>query len=428
MDKLGKIKEKSEYCLNCKLKPCSIKGCPLNNNIPEFIRLTKEGDYKSAYEILLETTVLQPICGRICPHKKQCQGLCVRGIKGEPVSIGDLESFIGDVAIKEGYKIHKNKEEINKKVAVVGGGPSGLTCAAFLAREGIDVTIYEKYDYLGGILVHGIPEFRLSKEIVKKTINKIIELGIKVKYNQEIGKTITLDEIEQKYDAVFLGFGANISYKMNVEGEELKGVYGGNELLEYSNHPNYKGKKVAIIGGGNVAMDCARTIKKLGAESVKVIYRRAEKQMPAEEKEIQEAKEEKIEFLFQNNVVKILGNEKVEKLELIKTELIKKEGEDREVPIDLEGSNYIIDVDYVVMAIGSHPQSFVKNLGLKLNKWGYIEVDKNKRTSKENIYAGGDLAGEKGTVAWAAKSGRDAAMSIIEKLKKESIKDNALGK
>ena len=408
------IQEKSNYCLNCKVKPCSVKGCPLNNNIPEFIRLIKEGNYKSAYEVLCETTVLQPICGRICPHKKQCEGSCVRGIKGEPVSIGDMEAFVGDIAIKEGYKIPKNNQSIDKKVAVIGGGPAGLTCAAFLAKEGIQVTIYEKYDYLGGILVHGIPEFRLPKELVNKTVKKILELGINVKYNQEIGKNITLDELEKQYDAVFLSFGANISSKMNVEGENLQGVYGGNGLLEYANHPDYTGKKVAVIGGGNVAMDCARTIKKLGADSVKVIYRRAEKQMPAEEKEVQEAKEEGIEFLFQNNIVKILGKEKVDQIELIKTELVKKEGEDREIPINIEGSNYIIDIDYIIMALGAQTEEFVKDLDLKLNKWGRVEVDENKRTSKEKVFAGGDLVGEKGTVAWAAKSGRDAAKNIIE--------------
>lgn len=410
------IKEKSNYCLGCKIKPCSVNGCPLNNNIPEFIRLIKEGHYKSAYEVLCDTTVLQPICGRICPHKKQCQGSCVRGIKGEPVSIGDMEAFVGDIAIKEGYKIPKSDKKIDKKVAIIGGGPAGLTCAAFLAKEGVQVTIYEKYDYLGGILVHGIPEFRLSEKLVKDTINKILELGIYVKYNQELGRNITLEELEKQYDAIFLSFGANISSKMNIEGENLQGVYGGNGLLEYKEHPNYTEKTVAVIGGGNVAIDCARTIKKLGAETVKIIYRRAEKQMPAEEKEVQEAKEEGIEFLFQNNILKILGNNKVEKVELIKTELVKKEGEDRKVPINIEDSNYIIDVDYIIMALGSHPESFVNNLGLKLNKKGYIEVDENKQTSNEKIFAGGDLAGEKGTVAWAARSGRDVAKSIMRYL------------
>ena len=416
---IEKIKEKTEYCLNCKMKPCSQKGCPLENNIPSFIKAIKENDIKEAYNILTETTVLQPLCGRICPHKKQCEGSCVRGIKGESVNIGDLEAFVGDVAINENYKLFDGKmeEKKGKKIAVVGGGPAGLTCSAFLAKYGFDVTIYEKYDYLGGLLVHGIPEFRLSKDLVKNTIQKILDLGVNVKYNQELGKNLKLESLTNEYDAIFLSFGANITSKMGVEGEDLKGVFGGNELLEKKCYPDYKGKNVAIIGGGNVAMDCARTIKRLGAESVKVIYRRAEKQMPAEEKEIQEAKKENIEFLFQNNVVKILGKDKVEKIELIKTELVKKEGETREVPVNIEGSNYIIDMDYVVMALGSHAEDFVKDLGLKLNKYGGIAVDENGRTSNPKIFAGGELAGTKGTVAWAAKSGRDVAMTINKEYK-----------
>ena len=221
----------------------------------------------------------------------------------------------------------------------------------------------------------------------------------------------------ENYDAIFLAFGANITTKMGVEGETLEGVYGGNQLLEHQLHPNYSNKKVAIIGGGNVAMDCARTIKRLGAQEVKVIYRRAEEQMPAETKEIQEAKEEGIEFLFQNNIVRILGKEKVEQVELIKTELVQKEGEIRKVPVNIDNSNYIIDIDYIVMALGSEPEKFVKNLGLKLNKWGRIQIDEKNRTSNSKVFAGGDIAGAKGTVAWAARSGRDAAYSIMEYLK-----------
>ena len=264
---------------------------------------------------------------------------------------------------------------------------------------------------------HGIPEFRLPKEIVKNTIQKIIDLGLKVKYKQELGKEFSLEELEKEYDAIFLAFGANITTKMGVEGENLQGVYGGNQLLEYQDHPNYTNKKVAIIGGGNVAMDCARTIKRLGAKEVKVIYRRAEEQMPAEVKEIQEAKEEGIEFLFQNNIVKILGNNSVEEVELIKTELVQKEGETRMVPINIPNSNYKIDIDYIIMALGSEPEEFVKDLGLELNKWGRIQVDEKNRTSNPKIFAGGDIAGAKGTVAWAARSGRDAAYSIMEYLK-----------
>ena len=412
------IKEKSEYCLNCPVKPCSKKGCPLGNDIPTFIKAIKEENYKKAYEILSETTVLEAVCGRICPHTKQCEGSCVRGIKSNPVSIGEMEAFIGDIAIRENYKIaEKNEENKDKKIAIVGGGPAGITASAFLLKKGYSVTLYEKYNYLGGLLMHGIPEFRLPKEIVKQTVQKVIDLGLEVKYNMELGKNITLQELEKQYDAIFLAFGANITTKMGVEGEELEGVYGGNQLLEHNNHPDYRGKKVGIIGGGNVAMDCARTIKRLGAQEVKVIYRRAEEQMPAEVKEIQEAKEEEIEFLFQNNIVKILGKDKVKKVELIKTELVQKEGEARKVPVNIPDSNYIIDIDYIVMALGSKPEEFVNTLGLELNKWGYINIDEQNRTSNPKIFAGGDLAGAKGTVAWAARSGRNAANAIIEYLK-----------
>lgn len=419
---MKELKEKENYCLNCPVKPCSNKGCPLGNDIPSFIKAMKEEDYKKAYEILSETTVLQAICGRICPHTKQCEGSCVRGIKFNPVSIGDLEAFVGDVAIKEKYKIaEQNNEHKDKKIAIIGGGPAGLTASGFLLKEGYSVTLYEKYNYLGGLLVHGIPEFRLPKEIVRETIQKIIDLGLEVEYNKELGKNLFLQDLEEEYDAIFLSFGANVTTKMNVEGEELEGVYGGNQLLEYNNHPDYKNKKVAIIGGGNVAMDCARTIKRMGAQEVKIIYRRAKEQMPAETKEIQEAKEEGIEFLFQNNIVKIIGNNKVESVELIKTELVQKEGETRRVPVNIPNSNYTIDIDYIVMALGSMPDSFVNGLGLELNKWGYINIDEKNRTSNPKIFAGGDIAGAKGTVAWAARSGRDAANSIIEYLKYKKV-------
>lgn len=272
---MKEIEEKVNYCLNCKVKPCSQKGCPLNNNIPEFIKAVKEKNYKEAYKILSQTTVLPGICGKICPHTKQCQGSCVRGIKGEPVSIGDIESYVFQKAVEEGYAlkdvIEKGlcKELKNKKVAIIGGGPAGLTCGAFLAKDGIDVTIYEKYDYLGGLLVHGIPEFRLPKEVVKETVDRILDLGIKVEYNKELGKNLKLEELEEKYDAIFLSIGANKPVKMGVEGENLKGVYGGNELLEYNTHPNYEGKVVSVIGGGNVAMDCSRTIKRMRCKGSK---------------------------------------------------------------------------------------------------------------------------------------------------------------
>lgn len=419
------IQEKTNYCLNCKIKPCSNKGCPLGNDIPTFIKLAKEEKIEEAYEVISTTSVLPGICGRICPHMKQCEGSCVRGIKGNPVDIGTIESYIFDKAMEQGLSLKKvygkyaseeSKEEKEvlkgKKVAIIGGGPAGLTCAAFLAKEGIDVTIYEKYDSLGGILVHGIPEFRLEKSIVEKSIKNILDLGVKVEYKKELGKNLELEKLIQNYDAIFLATGANKSAKMGVEGENLQGVYGGNELLEKDMHPDYNGKTVAVIGGGNVAMDCARTIQKKGAKDVFVIYRRAEAQMPAEQKEIEDAKKEGVKFLLQNNIVKIIGNEKVEKVELIKTKLVKKEGETREVPVNIENSNYIIDVDYIVMALGGTVSDETLTLGLTLNKWGNILVDEKYQTSISKIFAGGDLAGTKGTVAWAAKSGREAAKNI----------------
>lgn len=419
---MEEINEKSNYCLHCKTNPCSVKGCPLGNHIPQFIEQIKQGNYKEAYAILSETTVLSGVCGRICPHQKQCQGSCVRGIKGKAVSIGELEAFTFDSMIEEedsllncyAEEIKKNKK--SKKVAVIGGGPAGLTASAFLAKSGIQVTIYEKYDYLGGLLVHGIPEFRLPKEVVQKSVEKILRLGIEVKYNQQLGKDILIQDLERQYDAIFLSMGANQSSKMGVEGEELEGVLGGNELLEYKLHPDYKGKTVAIVGGGNVAMDCARTIKRLGAKEVKVIYRRAREQMPAEDKEVEEAMKEGIEFLFQNNIVSIIGKQKVEKVELIKTKLVQKESDSRLVPVNIENSNYVMEVDYIIMALGSKTEPYVEKLGLKTNQWGNIEVNENYQTSNPKIYAGGDLAGVKSTVAWASYSGREAAKSISEKI------------
>lgn len=415
---MNKKEEIQSYCLNCKTKPCSKNGCPLENNIPEFIH---EPNSQMAFEILSKTTVLPAICGRICPHEKQCQGSCIRGIKGEPVQIGQMESIIGDESIERNYEIPKEIDEqlTNKKVAIIGSGPAGLTAGAFLAKKGIHVTIYEKYNEAGGILTHGIPEFRLNKEIVQNTIEKIKQIGVNIVINKELGKDIKLEELHKSYDAVIIAIGANISCKMGIPGENLEGVYGGNELLEKNNHPTYKGKRVAVIGGGNVAMDSARTIKTLGADKVYVIYRRSEEQMPAEKKEIQAAKDDGIEFLFQNNITQILGNSKVEKIECIKTKLIQKEGETRLSPVNVENSNYLIDIDYVVMATGSMPEQD-KIAEFEHNKWGYIYVNEKMETSIKNIYAAGDIAGEKQTVAYAARSGRNVAEAIIEKFKKEN--------
>lgn len=415
------MKELANYCLGCINKPCS-KGCPLNNDIPGFISLIKEDKFKEAYELLCNTTVLQSICGRICPHSKQCQGKCIRGYKGDPVSIGEIESYLGDLAIKNNWSIPVSGENKKDKIAIIGSGPAGLTCAAFLRRKGYQVTIYEKHNYLGGLLRHGIPEFRLPKNILDEAINKIISLGIEVKLNTELGKDINLSEIENNYDAVFIGIGANLSSKMNIPGEELNGVYGGNELLEQNNHPNYEDKEVIVSGGGNVAMDVARTIKKLGAKKVTVVYRRSETEMPAEKKEIEEAKHEGIEFLLQTNILEIKGNNKVEELECIKTELIQKEDETRPSPVNIEGTNFTINTNYVIMAVGSKPDKITKELNLEIDKKGRIKINENNQTSNSKIFAGGDISGAEETVAFAARSGRNAADNIVEYLNNKSSK------
>ena len=413
------IKESAYECLQCIKSPCQ-KGCPLNNDIRGLIKLFREEKYKEAYNLLLETTILPSVCGRICPKSRQCEGKCVktRINNGKSIEIGKIEAFIGDMALKNNWSINSLPLN-NKRIAVVGGGPAGLTCAAFLRRNGYNVTIYERHDYLGGLLYHGIPDFRLDKTLLRKVVDKILELGIDVRLNQSIGKDFTLEDLENEYDAVFLGFGANGSSKMNIPGEDLKGVYGGNELLETGNHPDYEGKVVVVSGGGNVAIDVACTIKKANAKKVYVIYRRSEKEAPAEENEIREAKDEGVEFLFQNNILGIYGDKTVEKVEVIKTELVKKEGDDRLSPVNIEGSSYYLPCDYVVMAIGSHPEEFiVNNLGLELDKRGRILIDKDGYTSKEKVFAGGDLAGTIGTVAFAARSGRDAAYAIMKYLEK----------
>ena len=417
------IKEKAEYCLNCQNPQCRI-GCPLGNHIPDFIAQVKQGDYQKAYEILCETTVLPAICGRICPHQKQCQGKCIRGIKGEPVSIGEIEKTVGDWALEKEdsllncyLKQGMPKETNGKKVAVIGGGPAGLTASSFLRKSGYEVTIYEKQKDLGGILKRGIPEFRLSKDIVEKVIAQILSLGIHVEYEKELGKNLNIAELEKEYDAIFLSIGANIPRKMMIEGEELEGVFGGNSLLELGNHPDYHGKRVSIIGGGNVAMDCARTIKRLGAEQVVVIYRRSEEEMPAEVKEIEDAKQEGVEFLFLTNITKVLGNEKVEQIECIKTMLVEKEGEKRKVPVDIEDSNYCIPMDYVVMAVGGKAdKEMLKEQDIAIGTRKYVSVDENGKTSNQKVFAGGDVVGQTATVAWAARDGREVARKMIEYL------------
>ena len=404
------IKKLADFCVSCVTKPCQL-GCPLNNDTTGFIKAVKNDNYEEAFKILSNTTVMPAICGKICPHEKQCQGSCVKRVSYEAVRIGDIESFIGDLAIENDWKFLK-KDKKNKKVLVVGSGPAGLTCAAFLAKEGYQVTLYEKHDYLGGLLYHGIPAFRLNKDLVKKAIDKILDLGIEVHTNMTLGKDFNLDEVKDKYDAIFLGIGANVSEMMKIPGEDLTGVYGGNELLEKAIHPDYTDKKVFVIGGGNVAMDVARTVKRLGAKEVTILYRRDEADMPAEKVEIKETVLDDVKFLYKTKLVKILGEDKVQKIECIKTKL-----NDEEKYVDVDGSNFILDADYVMMAIGSKADDDVLDtLGLERKENGYLSTNDNDQTSDEKIFAAGDLTGTKSTVAWACRKGRDAAYSIMEYL------------
>lgn len=424
-DRNEEIKKQAEYCLNCKTKPCK-SGCPLQNNIPDFIKRIKEHNYDEAIKVLNETTIFEPICGRICPHESQCQGNCVRGIKGESVHIGEIETFVGDYILEKEKTQYNVANENAKKIAIIGSGPSALACCYYLSTRGFKVSIYEKHNKLGGLLRYGIPEFRLKKEILDKWLEKcILRPNVEVFTNIELGKDITLEQLKMDYDKIVLAIGANTSNKMGIEGEELECVLGGNELLEYRKFPDFKDKKVAVIGGGNVAMDASRTVKKLGAKEVYVVYRRAEKQMPAERKEIEDAKKEGIQFLFQTNVVKVINKnieESQPQIECVKTELIKKEGETREYPVNIEGSNFLMDVDYVIMAVGSSPnKKIIDKLGLEISKWGYIKVNENYETSDEKVVAVGDLIGTKQTVAWAARSGFECAKSIIKEINFEKM-------
>ena len=398
---MNDFKELVNYCLNCPTKPCK-KGCPLENDIPKFIKLAKEDRFLEAFSVLSETTVLSSICGRICPFNRQCEGNCVRRLKGEPVQIGKIEAIIGDNAINENYPIFSEIKENNKNVAIVGAGPAGLTCAAFLRKLGYSVTIYEKYDYVGGIISHGIPEFRLDKIIAEKTFKRIIDLGIEVKFNFELEKNIMLKNLRKEYDAVFLGFGANISVLPNIKGKNLASVYGTNEFLESKKVLDLKGKNVIVVGGGDVAMDMARTAKKNGG-NVLVVYRRNEKDMKANKSEIEVSKKENIEFIFNTNVKQIIKNGNIYKVYLMTN----------------DGFKFVYPCDYVFFAIGSKPdEKITKKLGLKLDVDGYIKTDKRQMTSLPGVFAGGDLSRQERTVAYAARSGRDAAYNIDLYLKK----------
>lgn len=407
------VKIAASKCETCVTKPCQI-GCPLNIDIPEFIENVKNNNYGEAFKVLCKSTVLPSVCGKICPVDKQCQGSCAKKVSYDPVEIGKIESYVGDLAVENGWKLPR-KGKKKERIAVIGSGPSGLTCAGFLAENGYQVTIYEKHEYLGGLLYHGIPKFRLNKELVSKVIKQILDLGIEVKTNVSLGKDISLKELEKEYDAVFLGLGANVSKMMGLSGEELNGVYGANELLENLVQVDYTSKRVVVIGGGGVSIDMARTAIKEGASEVGIIYRRSRSEMSAEMNDIRAAKKEGIKFLFQTNVIKVIGEDKVTGIECVKTTLDKEKN-----AINVEGSNFVIDTDVVIMAVGSRADSeLLESLKLDVKENGYLMVNSNNQTSNPKIFAAGDLTGAKSTVAWACRNGRDTAYSIMKFLSKD---------
>ena len=411
--------EEKNYCLNCKNKPCSTSGCPLGNDIPGFIKAEND---KTAFEILCKTTVLPAICGRICPKSRYCQANCIRGIKQAPVEIGKLEQYIGDISIKNNYKIPKHIDE-EKKVAVVGSGPAGLTCAAFLAMKGIQVTIYEKNKKLGGILQYGIPSFRLDKKIVDESIKKILDLGIEAKTEKELGKDFTIEQLAKEYNAVFVSIGASKPKKI-LEGEN---ILSGNLLLDKIQKnegvPNFKDKKIIVYGGGNVAIDVSRTLKRLGAD-VCIVYRRNVEQMPAEFNEIREAQNEGIKIIEKTNIIEFKdGKANCENIKNnIEILLQQKNMKRNKTRVEnIEGSNFEIEANYIILATGSQAdQELLNKQGIETDKKGFIKIDNHNRTSLKNVYAGGDVVGEEATVTYAARSGRETANYITQMLQKNN--------
>ncbi len=420
--------EEAQRCLNCKHKPC-VSGCPVNVRIPEFIEQVAKGDFEKAYKIIKSTNFLPAVCGRVCPQESQCEAKCVRGIKGEPVAIGRLERFVADYVMSQPEKEVVKPELNGHKVAIVGAGPASLTCASDLAQLGYDVTIFEAFHTAGGVLMYGIPEFRLPKAIVQSEIDSLKALGVNIMTNMVIGKVLSIDELfDMGYEAVFVGSGAGLPRFMGIEGEALVGVYSANEYLTRINlmkayvegydTPIMKSKSVAVVGGGNVAMDAARSAMRLGAEHVYIVYRRSEEEMPARLEEVHHAKEEGIEFLFLNNPVKVVGDGKgkVSGLECVKMELGEPDASGRRSPVVVEGSNYTLDVDTVIMSIGTSPNPLIRTTttGLDANKRGCLIVDEDMLTTKEGVYAGGDTVTGAATVILAMGAGKTAAKSIDE--------------
>ncbi|MDO5125383.1 MAG: NADPH-dependent glutamate synthase [Ruminococcus sp.] len=418
--------EEATRCLNCKNMPC-VSGCPVSVRIPEFIAKVAAGEFEEAYKIIKSTNSLPAVSGRVCPQERQCESKCVRGIKGEPVAIGRLERFCADYMMD---KAVANEKPVSNghKVAIVGAGPSSLTCAGDLAKLGYDVTIYEAFHTAGGVLMYGIPEFRLPKAIVQKEIDNLKDMGVKIMTNMVIGKVLSVDElIDAGYEAVFIGSGAGLPRFMGIEGEGLVGVYSANEYLTRINlmkayledydTPIKKSESVAVVGGGNVAMDAARSAMRLGAQHVYIVYRRSLDEMPARREEVHHAMEEGIEFMVLNNPVKVLGDENgnVSGIECVKMELGEPDESGRRRPVEVKGSNYVLYVDTVIMAIGTSPNPLIRSTteGLEANSRGCLIVNQDDMaTTKEGVYAGGDAVTGAATVILAMGAGKTAASAI----------------
>jgi glutamate synthase (NADPH/NADH) small chain len=429
--------EEAKRCLNCP-KPRCVGGCPVNIYIPKFVHAVSEGDFASAIKIIKEKSSLPAVCGRVCPQEKQCESRCVLGIKGEPVAIGRLERFVADYAREHGLdKVDPSEvaAKNGKKVAIVGSGPSGLACAGVLAQKGYDVTIFEVLHMAGGVLMYGIPQFRLPKEIVQHEIEGLKQMGVHVMTNAIIGRTFTIDELmkEEGFDAVYIATGAGLPHFMHIPGEQFNGVYAANEFLTRVNlmkaytfpraaTPVFIGKKVAVVGGGNVAMDAARTAMRLGAEHVYIVYRRGEDELPARKEEVGHAKEEGIEFCLLNNPVQIVANDQgwVTGLECVKMELGEPDASGRRTPVEVKDSNHILEVDEVIMAIGQGPNPLIHQTtpDLEVNRRGNIVADENGATSMPGVYAGGDIVTGAATVISAMGAGKRAAAAIDEYLMK----------
>lgn len=414
---MKEILDLANDCLNCKVKPCSIKGCPIKTNIPEFISMVKNEKYEEAYKILQENNLSSYICSLVCPQEEQCEGSCVKGIKTTPVHIGNLEKAVNEWAIKNNYEYKIEKKDLNgKKVAIIGSGPAGLSCSIELLKQGFSVDIYEKDKLPGGILVYGIPDFRLSKSIVEDLINKIKNLGANFITEKELGKDFSLKELSEKYDAVFVGIGATKSTTYSLSEDAINGVYKSDEFLKAYNEKQFINNlgKVVVIGGGNVAMDSARAAVKMGAEEVKILYRRDRAHMPARDIELDDAIKDGVKF---KELVRVISadteNGNIKNVNCIETEIVDGKAVDKE-----NAENYKEDANTVVFAIGLKPdKNLLQNQGIELDDWGYVKVDEDGKTNLDNVYAGGDNTESKATVCRALAAGKRAASGIIKNIK-----------